>query len=607
MATGWFKAARIGDATALDCFLQHSPNLLNSKESDDTYGCSALHLAAWEGHLSCVELLLDRSADINSRGEDGSTPLIWAAWKGRLACVRLLLDRGADLNLKDNKHGKIALDWGSTQEVLDAIRTATPAVNTTLQASTDSLFPSEPLDLNKSAKTAPSMAVEWFKAARIGDATALDCFLQNSPNLLNLKESDDTYGCSALHLAAWEGHLSCVELLLDRSADINSRGADDSTPLIWAAWKGRLACVRLLLDRGADLNLKDNKYGKIALDWGSTQEVLDAIRAATPAVNTTLPSTDSLFKGKPPDLKKIGKTDASESKNNGADVTTSEVGGTLQQDLIKMRLEDVYRALEENGYHEYDEATDLDDEIWECIKNDNPLIKPAKFLRAKKLIAQKCAKVGKPIQVIIQNFLFVAFISHYKDESGTEARSLKNYLSDEIPKHGIETTRDRVFLDSDNLHNLEKLLEIVTSSAHLIVILSKKLLTRPWCLLEIGTAVRNKREIISVLPTFPKDKQFEISSFQLFHKNLKTAIVQTLMSDPNYRVIEDGKMKADNEANACIATITLNGFSVDEIQDAIKKLSSIIARPLNLARGTHNEITAQVTDIVSLMKLNCLP
>lgn len=56
-----------------------------------------------------------------------------------------------------------------------------------------------------------------------------------------------------------------------------------------------------------------------------------------------------------------------------------------------------------------------------------------------------------------------------------------------------------VFLDSDELDNLEDLLDIVrTSIKTLVVLLTSKTLTRPWCAGEIATAFRNGVPIVGV-------------------------------------------------------------------------------------------------------------
>ena len=55
-----------------------------------------LLLAAANGHLSTVELLLEYGADPNRRAPDGSTPLTVVALSGRADIAEVLLQAGAD-------------------------------------------------------------------------------------------------------------------------------------------------------------------------------------------------------------------------------------------------------------------------------------------------------------------------------------------------------------------------------------------------------------------------------------------------------------------------------------------------------------------------------
>jgi ankyrin repeat protein len=54
-----------------------------------------------------------------------------------------------------------------------------------------------------------------------------------------------------------EGHFEVSQLLFAHGADINSRCADNYTPLHYASTKGHLRIVKWLLDHGADVNPKE--------------------------------------------------------------------------------------------------------------------------------------------------------------------------------------------------------------------------------------------------------------------------------------------------------------------------------------------------------------
>jgi endonuclease YncB( thermonuclease family) len=67
----------------------------------DADGATPLHAAAFAGHASAIELLLDAGARLNSRDRFGFTPLHAAARDGRMAAAKALVARGADLEALD--------------------------------------------------------------------------------------------------------------------------------------------------------------------------------------------------------------------------------------------------------------------------------------------------------------------------------------------------------------------------------------------------------------------------------------------------------------------------------------------------------------------------
>eukprot|EP00744_Colponema_vietnamica_P011389 GILI01016019.1.p1 GENE.GILI01016019.1~~GILI01016019.1.p1 ORF type:complete len:159 (+),score=7.95 GILI01016019.1:564-1040(+) len=93
-------------------------------------------------------------------------------------------------------------------------------------------------------------------------------------------EHRDHGGHTPLHIAAMNGHLSCIEVLLSTGADINGKEASPVCPLHHqnskvnsVACRGRSAlhisaegegteCLELLIAKGADVNCVD--------DWGRT-------------------------------------------------------------------------------------------------------------------------------------------------------------------------------------------------------------------------------------------------------------------------------------------------------------------------------------------------
>lgn len=66
-----------------------------------------------------------------------------------------------------------------------------------------------------------------------------------------MEEDRDLEGRTPLHIAAWQGHASMVELLLRYGADVNAVDREQRTPLQSCAWQGHESVVWLLLKAGA--------------------------------------------------------------------------------------------------------------------------------------------------------------------------------------------------------------------------------------------------------------------------------------------------------------------------------------------------------------------
>lgn len=93
------------------------------------------------------------------------------------------------------------------------------------------------------------------------------------------------------------------------------------------------------------------------------------------------------------------------------------------------------------------------------------------------------------------------FISHYKVESGTEATLMRDLLGSilhEDRTHPANFLLSPIFIDSEDLTDLAQLKEHVTGSGSLILLLTPSVLSRPWVLIEIVTAIRNGVSVVLV-------------------------------------------------------------------------------------------------------------
>jgi len=95
----------------------------------------------------------------------------------------------------------------------------------------------------------------------------------------------------------------------------------------------------------------------------------------------------------------------------------------------------------------------------------------------------------------------LVFLSHYKAEAGTEAALMRHELEQAIaadPGHLGHSFEEPIFLDTENLTNLEDIETKVRLSHNLAILLTQGILTRPWCLFEILTAQKHGVRVLLV-------------------------------------------------------------------------------------------------------------
>ena len=115
---------------------------------------------------------------------------------------------------------------------------------------------------------------QLFDAARTGDAGKLGGIIDKHPDKLHVRNMP--YEHTLLHVAAHNGQIKVVDLLLERGIDPNTREKGDNTyPMHWAAAAGHLEVVRRLADAGGDVVGEGDDHALQVIGWATGWEGCD--------------------------------------------------------------------------------------------------------------------------------------------------------------------------------------------------------------------------------------------------------------------------------------------------------------------------------------------
>ena len=115
---------------------------------------------------------------------------------------------------------------------------------------------------------------QLVEAARSGKVDSLRASLDKHPEKLHLRTQP--YEWTLLHLAAHNGRLEIVDLLLSRGLDVNTlEKGDDTTAMHWAAAAGHAAVVRRLADAGGDVIGHGDDHELEVIGWATCWDGCD--------------------------------------------------------------------------------------------------------------------------------------------------------------------------------------------------------------------------------------------------------------------------------------------------------------------------------------------
>lgn len=298
----WRQGAGTGDPVRDDAqfrtYLDHK----------NVYGLTAFHMACQGGDEAIVRLLIaqwpsvlrqwpgwDRNGIELSSGvwyygleiHNYGSALHLAILARQLTVAKCLLDSGigsVQIDIPDRaadkagNYGKpctgftVRMDGGYSPLHLAVMAANLELINPLLDAGAD---PCDPLAVSLTCPTPTYMEsrqTAWYVvsalhlAVRSGTAPEIAQLLierRMDPDFRAATLVEPTCNLTPLHVAAYEGNVACVKLLLDRGAGVNAKAEfwkgnsrHPETPLHYAASENNLEVARLLLDRGADVNAK---------------------------------------------------------------------------------------------------------------------------------------------------------------------------------------------------------------------------------------------------------------------------------------------------------------------------------------------------------------
>uniref|UniRef100_A0A8C1WR17 Ankyrin repeat domain 28b n=1 Tax=Cyprinus carpio TaxID=7962 RepID=A0A8C1WR17_CYPCA len=327
-------ASAYGHRLCLELLMETSgTDILN--DSDVRAPVSPLHLAAYHGHHQALEVLVQSLLDLDVRTAQGHTPLDLAAFKGHVECVDVLINQGASILVKDYTLKRtpihaavmVIIDcrvrfiymFFRTPLMLSVLGGHTECVYSLINkgANVDAKDKRGRTALHRGAVTGHEECVEALLqhnasfmvrdcrgrspvhlAAACGHVGVLGGLLHAAQSVVTIPVITDHQGYTPLHWACYNGHDTCVEVLLEQELFHKTEGNTFSplhcavTPLHAAAFTDHVECLQLLLGQNAQVNCVD-AGGKTPLMMAAENGQTNAVEVLVSSAKADLTLQDA--------------------------------------------------------------------------------------------------------------------------------------------------------------------------------------------------------------------------------------------------------------------------------------------------------------------------
>jgi ankyrin repeat protein len=244
-ATALILSAHSGFVESIQVLIEFDAEL----DEKDLEGRTALHKCCEHGHLKAAEVLIQSSALVDCIDNKGYTPLMIAVRCGYLALIKVLLAAGANASHTSNR-GSSMFD-----KLFEAIGSGVD-LETALEIGELLIKHGANVNGSKSSNHTPLHTACALQNVDVC-CGMLKLLLKNGANVNGV----DSSGKTALYIAAREGAIEVVTILLNHGAHVESLDAFGSSPLIdcclsnSSLGKPHIEIAELLISRGADMNL----------------------------------------------------------------------------------------------------------------------------------------------------------------------------------------------------------------------------------------------------------------------------------------------------------------------------------------------------------------